>query len=47
MARTEYAMEKEEMIQAVSDILRKLYYEDVDFFYGFLTQYANRKGIRA
>ena len=40
-------MSKEEMIQAASNILRKMYYEDVDFFYGFLTQYTNRKGIRA
>lgn len=47
MARIEYAMDKEEMIQAVSDILRKMYYEDVEFFYGFLTQYAKRKGIGA
>ena len=40
-------MDKEEMIQAVSDTLRKMYYEDVEFFYGFLNQYASRKGIRA
>lgn len=40
-------MTKDEMIQAASDIMQKMYYEDVEFFYGFLTQYANRKGIRA
>lgn len=39
-------MSKEGMIQAASDIMRKLYYEDVEFFYGFLNQYANRKGIK-
>lgn len=39
-------MNKEEMINAVSDALRKMYYEDVEFFYGFLIKYANRKGIK-
>ena len=38
-------MSKEDMISAVSDALRKMYYEDVEFFHGFLIQYANRKGI--
>lgn len=40
-------MSRREMIESVSDTLHKMYYEDVEFFYGFLTQYANRKGIRA
>lgn len=39
-------MNKEEMINAVSDALRKMYYEDVEFFHGFLIKYANRKGIK-
>ena len=39
-------MSREEMIQAVSDTLRKMYYEDIDFFYGFLIQYAGKKGVR-
>lgn len=39
-------MSKEEMIQNATDILQKMYYEDVEFFHGFLIQYADRKGIR-
>ena len=39
-------MSKEEMIQKATDILQKMYYEDVEFFHGFLIQYADRKGIR-
>ena len=41
-----FNMSREEMIQAVSDTLRKMYYEDIDFFYGFLIQYASKKGVR-
>ena len=41
------SMSRLEMIESVSDTLHKMYYEDVEFFYSFLTQYANRKGIRA
>lgn len=40
-------MSKEEMIQKATDILQKMYYEDVEFFYGFLNQYASRKGMTA
>ena len=40
-------MEKEQMIEKSVELLKQLYYEDVDFFYGFLNQYASRKGIKA
>ena len=40
-------MSKEEMIQKATDILQKMYYEDVEFFHGFLNQYASRKGMTA
>lgn len=39
-------MTKEEMIQAASTAMRKLYYEDVEFFYKFVTGYAAKKGPR-
>ena len=39
-------MTKEEMIQVVMDTMRKLYYEDAEFFYKFITGYAAKKGIR-
>jgi len=39
-------MIKEEMIRSVFDILRNMYYEDIEFFYGFLKQYAEKKGIK-
>lgn len=39
-------MSKEEMIQVTADVLRKMYYEDVEFFFKFVTGYANRKGIK-
>ena len=39
-------MTKEEMIQAAYTAMRKLYYEDAEFFYKFVTGYAAKKGIR-
>ena len=39
-------MSKEEMIQAAADAMRKLYYEDVEFFYKFVTGYVQKKGGR-
>lgn len=38
-------MSKDEMIQATVETMNALYYEDVEFFYGFLTRYANKKGL--
>lgn len=38
-------MSKEEMIQAAVETMNALYYEDVEFFYGFLTRYAKKKGL--
>lgn len=40
-------MTKEEMIQAAMDTMRKLYYEDAEFFYKFITGYAQKKGVSA
>lgn len=39
-------MEKEQMIEKSVELLKQLYYEDVEFFYGFLTSYAKKKGMR-
>lgn len=38
-------MEKEQMIEQVAALLRKLYFEDVEFFWGLIAQYAAKKGI--
>ena len=37
-------MDKEEMIQEAAEVMRHLYYEDVEFFYNFVTGYARKKG---
>lgn len=39
-------MEKEQMIEQTAAVLKKLYYEDVEFFWGMIAQYAAKKGIR-
>ena len=39
-------MSKEEMIQAAMATLNEMYYEDVEFFYGFVNHYAQKKGIK-
>lgn len=39
-------MEKETMIQQATEIMRKMYYEDVEFFWGLMTQFAARKGFK-
>lgn len=39
-------MEKEQMIAQTAELLKKLYYEDVEFFWGMIAQYAAKKGIR-
>lgn len=39
-------MEKEQMIEQTAALLKKLYYEDVEFFWGMIAQYAAKKGIR-
>ena len=38
-------MEKEKMIKQTAELLQKLYYEDVEFFWGLIAQYAAKKGI--
>lgn len=38
-------MEKEQMIEQIGALLRKLYFEDIEFFWGMIAQYAARKGI--
>lgn len=39
-------MEKEQMIEQTAELMKKLYYEDVEFFWGMIAQYAAKKGIR-
>ena len=39
-------MEKEQMIVQTAEVMKKLYYEDVEFFWGMIAQYAAKKGIR-
>lgn len=39
-------MEKERMIEQTAELMKKLYYEDVEFFWGMIAQYAAKKGIR-
>ena len=39
-------MEKERMIEQTAELMKKLYYEDVEFFWGMIAQYAARKGIK-
>lgn len=39
-------MEKEQMIVQTAELMKKLYYEDVEFFWGMIAQYAAKKGIR-
>lgn len=38
-------MEKETMIEQMTALMKKLYYEDVEFFWGMIARYAARKGI--
>ena len=38
-------MEKEKMIEQIAALLAKLYYEDVDFFWGMIAHFAAKKGI--
>ena len=39
-------MEKECMIQQTAELMRKLYFEDVEFFWGLIAQFAAKKGIQ-
>lgn len=39
-------MEKAQMIEQTAELLSKLYYEDVEFFWGLIVQFAGRKGIK-
>lgn len=39
-------MEKETMIRQTAETLEKLYYEDVEFFWGLIAQFAAKKGIK-
>lgn len=39
-------MNKEQMIQEIVELLSKLFFEDVEFFYKFVTGYARKRGIR-
>ena len=38
-------MNKEQMIDQTAELLQKLYYEDVEFFWGMIAHYAGKKGI--
>lgn len=37
-------MDKDEMIRKMSEVMRRMYYEDIEFFYNFVTGYAKKKG---
>lgn len=39
-------MEKERMIEQTAELMKKLYFEDVEFFWGMIAQYAAKKGIK-
>ena len=39
-------MEKERMIQQTAELMNKLYFEDVEFFWGLIAQFAAKKGIK-
>lgn len=39
-------MDKEIMIEQTAALMKKLYYEDVEFFWGMISQFTERKGIR-
>lgn len=36
-------MTKEEMIAKMDDMLQRFYYEDVEFFYNMVNQFAEKK----
>lgn len=38
-------MEKEVMIEQTAALLKRLYYEDVEFFWDMIARYAAKKGI--
>ena len=38
-------MDKEQMIERISKILAKMYFEDVAFFYKFAADFARKKKI--
>ena len=39
-------MEKEQMIEEAVELMKKMYYEDVEFFFGMIAKFAAKKGIR-
>lgn len=39
-------MEKEKMIEQAVKLLEKLYYEDIEFFYGMILKFAAKRGIK-
>ena len=39
-------MEKEQMIEQAVELMKKMYYEDVAFFFGMIVKFAAKKGIR-
>lgn len=39
-------MEKDIMIEQTAAMMKKLYYEDVEFFWGMIAQFAAKKGIK-
>lgn len=39
-------MEKEQMIEQAAELMKKMYYEDVEFFFGMIAKFAAKKGIR-
>lgn len=39
-------MEKEQMIEEAAELMKKMYHEDVEFFFGMIAKFAAKKGIR-
>ena len=39
-------MDKEIMIEQTAALMKKLYYEDVEFFWGLIAQFAAKKVIQ-
>ena len=39
-------MDKDKMIAQTAELMKKLYLEDVEFFWGLIAQYAAKKGIK-
>ena len=41
--KEEHKLSKEEMIQEAAEAMRKMYYEDVEFFFGMIKKYEKKR----